>query len=78
MALGEEESGDVPISEVEKYTNMALGEEESGDVPISEVEKYTNMTLGEEESLLFGEVSLFWGCPYREVLLYSCTSPSIN
>ena len=28
------------------------------------------MILGEEESVLFREVSLFQGCPYREVPLY--------
>ena len=29
------------------------------------------MVLGEEESVLFREVSLFQGCPYRGVPLYS-------
>ena len=28
------------------------------------------MALGEEESVLFREVSLFQGCPYRGVPLY--------
>ena len=29
------------------------------------------MVLGEEESVLFREVSLFQGCPYRGVPLYT-------
>ena len=69
MVLGEEESvlfRGVLISGVEKYTNMVLGEE---GVIISGVEKYTNMVLGEEESVLFREVPLFQGCPYRGVPL---------
>ena len=40
------------------------------DVLISGVEKHTNMVLGVEESVLFREVSLFQGCPYRVVPLY--------
>ena len=32
---------------------------------------YTVVVLGEEESVMFREVSLFQGCPYGGVLLYS-------
>ena len=39
---------------------------------VSEVEKYTNMVLGEEERVLFREVSLFQGRPYRGVPLCLC------
>ena len=45
-----------------------LGQKKGG-VLISGVEKYTSVVLGEEESVLFREVSLFQGCPYRGVPL---------